>query len=157
MAHQLRPDELIPGRTYRIESTDGTHVPFLGRLIAPERQMWPYPRWREFDSVVEHPSSIRIVHDWGKIHPTKVFPIEVSHTRFYESGMTMVATQVARQLSKKIPENSAGLIERFAIAKGPGPNRYESRVNNTNSENAENNKKPNKRSRGASRKRKSRR
>lgn len=50
-----------------------------------------------------------------------------SEWRFYESGLSLMAEQVARGLCDRIPEDVAGVIERFLTAKAPMVDRYPER------------------------------
>lgn len=130
MAHEVHLENLINGRIYRVEGPGET---FVGRLLMPDIP-GTNPNYREFISVTA-PDNIRKLHNWGpQAFIDDYRYVDVRTHRFFESGKSMVATQVARQLSKKISENAAGIVERFLVKKGRGPNRYEPRGNNENTQ-----------------------
>lgn len=149
-------ENLVDGRRYRVESRNGMHRPFIGRLrLGSQPFGFPPEFYREFDNVILHPFEPRRVYGWGP-QPTDREYAEITRSRFFESGESMMAEQVVRELTRKVvktsinkgklvkhrvPENAAGVVERFLVVKaeGRGPNRYMPRINNTNNNTNNNN------------------
>jgi len=160
-------ENLVDGRRYRIESRDGMHRPFIGRLrLGSQPFGFPPEFYREFDNVILHPFEPRRIHGWGP-QPTDREYAEITRSRFFETGESIALKKVTDYLgnismgqqiikingkpasvNRVIPDNTLRIVESFfgttARPRARGPNRYTPRINNNNAnnKNAEKPKKP---------------
>lgn len=158
-------EKLIDGRTYRIESRDGMHRPFIGRLrLGSEPFGFPPEFYRSFDKVILDPYEPRSLYGWGP-QPTDLEYAEITRSRFFNSPKSLRYNQAYRgvgelplhysrlkagpknRLSAPLSENSLGIIKGF-VEGSNGPyeinarpdtglvNPYPPRINNKNAEKA---------------------
>ena len=138
-------EKLIDGRTYRIESRDGMHRPFIGRLrLGSEPFGFPPEFYRSFDKVILDPYEPRSLYGWGP-QPTDLEYAEITRSRFFNSPKSLRYNQAYRsvgelpfhysyykvhpnnrhtinkdKLSKPLSENTLGIIKGFVEgSKGP--------------------------------------
>jgi hypothetical protein len=115
--------DLVVGRQYRIEHKDRRTEPRdrtlsrLGTFVKSNRY---------FDIIVCDFNNI-IMSDGKKEQPATLAAYCPYTWRFYESGRSLLMEQVARGLCDRIPEDVAGVIERFLTAKARMVDRYPQR------------------------------
>ena len=97
-------NKLIPGRQYRIEHIKGLLPVRLGIFVQNHVNIH-----FEFNEIVRSDST--------REHPLTRSTYSASEWQYFESASSLIAEQVARGLSDRIPEDTAGIIERFLTAK----------------------------------------
>ena len=128
--------DLIPGRRYRIEHIKGGIIqPRLGTFTGRTGVGYHYTIANDGTQMaVPFINSIfnKIVYNNGwREQPNSTASFASFEWVFFESGEQVMSEQVARGLSNRIPENSAGIIQRMLIGNKPtgrGPNRYPART-----------------------------
>ena len=108
--------DLVKGRKYRVEHT--SLLPRLGTFM------------KNFNTSLGIQSQFNtlICSDKRKEDPSTCSTYMESEWRFYESSSSLIAEQAARGLCDRIPEDTAGLIERFLMPKSTAnPDRYAKR------------------------------
>ena len=108
---------LVVGRQYRIEHKDGSFRSRLGTFVKSNRY---------FDIILCDFNNL-IMSDGVKLQPATLSAHCPYAWRFYESGHSLLMEQVARGLCDRIPEDVAGVIERFLTAKARMADRYPQR------------------------------
>ena len=97
-------NQLIPGRQYRVKHIEGLLPESLGTFIQ--------------NHINIHSEFNKIIHCNGiKEQPLTRSTYSTNEWQYFESAESLIAEQVARGLSDRIPEDTAGLIERFLTAK----------------------------------------
>ena len=122
--------DLVPGRRYRIEDRIDANEPhLLGTFV----KSYGYPIKRQNRIITEVST---LFNDITQLDGRRIYEIETSVNFdtnayiFYEAAESIIANQVARGLSARVPENAAGLIRRFTIGNNlprRGPNRFPAR------------------------------
>ena len=114
---------LVVGRQYRIEHKDRS-IEHRDRTLSRLGTFVKSTRY--FDIIVCDFNNI-IMSDGKKEQPATLSAYCPYTWRFYESGRSLLMEQVARGLCDRIPEDAAGVIERFLTAKAPMVDRYPQR------------------------------
>ena len=109
-------NQLIPGRQYRVKHIEGVLPTSLGTFIQ-----------NHFDI---HSEFNKIIGSHGtREQPLTRSTYSANEWQYFESAESLIAEQVARGLSDRIPEDTAGLIERFLIPKAKlTTDRYQCRL-----------------------------
>lgn len=113
---QVLARDLVKGRRYRIENV----------LMPPRISSFV----QNFDTSLGIQSQFNniIRYDKRREHPLTCATYMDSEWQFYESAYSLVLEQAMRGLCNRIPEDTAGLIERFLMPKTKGaPDRYAER------------------------------
>lgn len=97
-------NQLIPGRQYRIKHIKGLLPESLGTFIQNHLNIHS-----EFNKIIR--SNVT------REQPLTRSTYSANEWQYFESASSLIAEQVARGLSDRIPEDTAGLIERFLTAK----------------------------------------
>ena len=97
-------NQLIPGRQYRIEHIKGLFPVRLGIFIQNHLDIHS-----EFNKIIRSNGT--------REQPLTRSTYSASEWQYFESASSLIAEQVARGLSDRIPEDTAGIIERFLTAK----------------------------------------
>jgi len=127
---EIQWNNLVPGRQYRIQHISSKLLTKLGTFI----QNYPNIYKRSQSSQMlgtflqNYPNlygSLGIGSEFNKLilsHGPKI-DSEIKGTymskewKYFESASSLIAEQVARGLSDRIPEDTAGIIERFLVSK----------------------------------------
>lgn len=108
--------DLVKGRQYRVEHP--SLLPHLGTFM--ENYNTSLGIQSQFNNL--------ICSDKRKEDPLTCSTYMESEWQFYESSSSLIAEQAARGLCDRIPEDTAGLIERFLMPKSRSkPDRYPQR------------------------------
>ena len=116
--------DLVVGRQYRIEHKDGRIEPRDRTLLSRLGTFVKSTRY--FDIIVCDFNNV-IMSNGTKEQPATLAAYCPYSWRFYESGRSLLMEQVARGLCDRIPEDAAGIIERFLTAKARMVDRYPQR------------------------------
>ena len=107
---EIQWNNLIPGRQYRIQHTSSKLLTKLGTFIHSYPNLYGnLGVGSEFNKLI---FSYRAKDD----SDTK-YTYMSSEWKYFESASSLIAEQVARGLSDRIPEDTAGIIERFLVSK----------------------------------------
>lgn len=108
-------NQFIPGRQYRIEHIKGLLPVRLGIFIQNHLDIHS-----EFNKIIRSNGT--------REQPLTRSTYSANEWHYFESASSLIAEQVARGLSDRIPEDTAGLIERFLTPKAKiTTDRYPSR------------------------------
>ena len=130
MTQQVPWMDLVPGRQYRIEDIiEGGELPLLGIFD----RSYSYPiitRNRIHTGVSTLFNNIRHLDGTNKYNVETTAIFDTNTHIFYETAESIVANQVARGLSTRLPERNAYLIRQFLQGSDPlgrGVNRFPAR------------------------------
>ena len=113
---EVFPRDLVKGRRYRVE-----HDRLPPRICSFVQNFYTsFGIQSQFNNIIRPKT---------REFPTTRGTYVESEWRFYESAYSLVLEQAARGLCDRIPEDTAGLIERFLMPKSTvKPDRYAERI-----------------------------